>query len=147
MRRFRRRGDEGAAALEFALVVPVFLVFVGGMLALGLRMAYSGIAEHAAREGLRTATVKTTAGGYASQNDVQNKVDSVFSGLLNTVDPVTVAVNQAGPIKRQGDEVRVTVHYRIGAVSAAARIMPFGLGRGALENLADVTTTAEGRLE
>lgn len=46
-------GDRGAAAVEFAIVLPVLLLLLGGLTAFGLRAVYGGSAENAAR---RTVT-------------------------------------------------------------------------------------------
>src|SRR5205807_4550690 len=57
MQRLRRsRGDDrGTAALELALVLPIFLLLVYGGLSFGLAMAAKGSITEAAAEGARSA--------------------------------------------------------------------------------------------
>ena len=57
MRRPAPDRDHGAAAVEFALVVPIFLVLVFGIIQYGYFFLQSTAAEHAAREGAREAAV------------------------------------------------------------------------------------------
>lgn len=62
------RGDRrGAAALEFALVLPMFLVMVFGVFEFGLLWNASQVITDAAREGARRAIVANPA--YASSHD------------------------------------------------------------------------------
>lgn len=50
-----RKNDRGTVALEFAVVVPVFLLLVYGGLSFGLAMASKGVMTEAAAEGARAA--------------------------------------------------------------------------------------------
>lgn len=137
----RTRREEGATAVEFALVLPVFLLLVGGVLALGLRMFYSAVAEHSVRQGLREATVPQ--GGYSSAEEVRAAVANSAKGVLS---PDAFECSGCGS-GQQGDEVTVTVTYEIEAVTAASKLMPVPFLQDAFERLATVTTSAEGRLE
>jgi hypothetical protein len=51
------RNDKGASALEFALVVPLLLVLVFGMIEFGFVFQAQLALTHAAREGARLASV------------------------------------------------------------------------------------------
>jgi Flp pilus assembly protein TadG len=55
----RRSSDRGAAAVEFALVVPVLLMVVFGIIDFGRMMNVQLQVSEAAREGARAATVIT----------------------------------------------------------------------------------------
>jgi Flp pilus assembly protein TadG len=57
MQRFRRRrgDDRGTAALELALVLPIFLILIYGGLSFGLAMSAKGSITEAAAEGARAA--------------------------------------------------------------------------------------------
>ncbi len=48
-----RRTDDGAAAVEFALILPVLLAFFCGILDMGLAYSAKTSLTHAAREGVR----------------------------------------------------------------------------------------------
>ena len=52
-----RRGDRGAAAIEFALVVPWLFVVVFGIVDFGLAMNSQIVINNAAREGARVASL------------------------------------------------------------------------------------------
>jgi Flp pilus assembly protein TadG len=62
-RRRPRRGDRGAALVEFAIVVPVFFLLVFGIIEFGWAFFQNLDVRHGAREGARLASVnyKTTA--------------------------------------------------------------------------------------
>jgi len=57
--RRRRRDDRGAAAVEFALVVPVLVLFMFGIIQAGFFFAQSASLANGAREGARAGVVKT----------------------------------------------------------------------------------------
>ena len=56
----RRRNDRGAAAVEFALVVPILLVMVFGIIDFGLAINRYAMVNNAAREGVREASLGAT---------------------------------------------------------------------------------------
>lgn len=58
----RRRGERGAAAVEFALVVPLLLTFLLGTLELGLYMKDYVAMSSSARAGARAASAAADAG-------------------------------------------------------------------------------------
>ena len=60
--------DRGAAALEFAIVVPILLTLVFGMIEFGFVFQAQLALTHAAREGARLASVnKYDSGAVASR--------------------------------------------------------------------------------
>lgn len=141
----RLRGDDGATAVEVALVLPLLLMLLGGILVFGLRMTYGALATHTAEVGLRDATLRTSA-GYPSESDVRDGVEAMaITDLLGDPDSVTLAVTSTTTRKRQGDRVTVTVAYDVPAVRAAAGIVPFL--SSTLESLATIEQTVDGRLE
>ncbi len=56
----RRRGERGASAVEFALVVPILLAIVFGIVDLGLAINRYAMVNNAAREGVREASLGAT---------------------------------------------------------------------------------------
>lgn len=100
MRRFQRgkqhllQRSDGVAAVEFALVLPVLLVLVCGIMDFGNLYAQMNIVNEAAREGARIAAVGGTLQG------VQAAVTSFGSNL-------TVSMNPSTPVS--GTTVTVTV--------------------------------------
>ena len=59
-RRGRRRSERGAAAVEFALVVPILLMLVCGIVDFGLAINRYAMVNSAAREGVREASLGAT---------------------------------------------------------------------------------------
>jgi Flp pilus assembly protein TadG len=53
--RLRCRNERGSVAVEFALIVPVFLLLIYGGLSFGLAMSARGVLTEAAAEGARAA--------------------------------------------------------------------------------------------
>jgi Flp pilus assembly protein TadG len=58
--RDRLRGEEGVAAVEFAIVSMVFLLFLYGILSYGFIFGLDQSMNHAAEEGARSAISTTT---------------------------------------------------------------------------------------
>lgn len=56
----RCRNDRGAAAVEFALVVPILLTLVFGIVDFGLAINRYAVVNNAAREGVREASLGAT---------------------------------------------------------------------------------------
>ena len=54
----RREFDHGAAAVELALILPVLILLLGGIIDFGLAFNAQISATHAAREGARAAVVE-----------------------------------------------------------------------------------------
>ena len=85
-----RRGDRGAAAVEFALIVPVLLVVVFGIIDFGLLMNSSSLLSNAAREGARVASL----GG--SYDATVAAAKSTEQGLIGTVPTPTATCILSG---------------------------------------------------
>jgi len=98
----RRRGreEQGASAVEFALVLPLLLVVALALVQVGLLVRDRLLVEAAARAGARTAAVEADQAAIADA--VARSAPDLDAGAL------TVAVSRAGA---QGDPVSVTVGY------------------------------------
>ncbi len=55
--RLRRRSDDGASAVEFALVVPLLLLLLFGIISYGVMLSFRQTLSQAAAEGARAAAV------------------------------------------------------------------------------------------
>ena len=120
MRRALRRGaggrggtgrdDRGAAALEFALILPILMLLVFGIISFGMMLTFRQTLSQAATEGARAAAVEPDAGAQedealAAVNDAMDAVDKTCgSGGLTCVvsDPVACG---------SGKCITVTVSY------------------------------------
>ena len=104
-----RRDDDGAAAVEFALVLPILVLLLFGIIQFGIVYDAQLTITHAAREGVRRAAV---GGNLAA---VQAVVDAQTTGLgtskAQLVAPTVVP--PASPIQSAtlGDHYVVTVQY------------------------------------
>jgi Flp pilus assembly protein TadG len=93
----RERGQDGVALVEFALVLPMLLLFLVGLTDLGRAVYYMNTMENAAREGARVGIVFQSASNwgvdgnqlkgysslqpYAGTNTVVGRVANFLSGM------------------------------------------------------------------
>src|SRR5437660_11704767 len=85
--RRRRSANRGAAAVEFALVAPVFFILVFGLIEYGRLVMVQQVLTNAAREGCRVA-ILTTATTTSVTSTVTNYLTSAgISGSTPTVSP------------------------------------------------------------
>jgi Flp pilus assembly protein TadG len=102
------RSDRGAAAVEFALVVPVLLLLVFGIAEFGRAYNIQTTLSGAAREGARTMALQNDAGAASAAT-----VDAARPITLST-DQVSVSPSSC-PVTNTtaADTVRVTVTYQM----------------------------------
>ncbi len=124
LRRLLRRtwsDTEGASALEFAIVAPVFFMLVFGILVYGYYFASISMLNHIAYEAAR-ATV--TGLSDDERNTLAHaRADELISGLGGFIDADAVEVDAAN----DGEGIyAVTVHYRFDALGliGASSLLP-----------------------
>lgn len=85
---------EGAATVEFALVLPVFCLVVFGMIDFGRAMMMSQVVQNASREGARLASTDGATGQMVTEH-----INDYLEGALNVAaDDVTITIDiEAGP--------------------------------------------------
>ena len=98
-RRLRWRNDRGAVALEFAILAPILMMLLVGMLEFGFMFQAQLAVTHAAREGARMAAV-----GDGSEWDAAVVEARAFP--LTTADGLSISLTQP-----DAASVRVTVSY------------------------------------
>ncbi len=111
--RLYRRKRVGTAAVEFAIVAPVFFLMVFGMIEYGRMVMVQQIITNASREGARKAVLdgSTTA-------DVQNTVVNYMAGGGITIANSNVTVSPNPPSSAaSGDPVSVSVSIPFSQVS------------------------------
>jgi len=114
----RRTRDGGQSMVEFALVIPLFLLMIAGIVDFGMLLYTNMTAINAAREGAR---LSVTYPGDTSA--VEARVRAMATGL-NQADltvttscehpappPATTFGACSSPMWQSGDAVVVTVHY------------------------------------
>ena len=109
--RLCRRNRRGAAAVEFALVAPIFFLMIFGMIEFGRMVMVQQVITNSSREGARIAVLDGTAGAEVV-TAVENYLDSA------RVSGATVAVNPSEPSSAgYGEPVTVTVTIPFSQVS------------------------------
>ena len=108
--------QRGAAALEFALVFPVLLLLLVGMVDCGLLMSTQAVVANAAREGARTAALSNdgVAGAKAVATAIAGLPNAKDAGTTVKVDCFDVSdkpcvLSDSKP--DTGGTVIVTVNY------------------------------------
>jgi len=104
-----------ATAVEFAVVAPIFFVFVLGFIEVGRGFMVQHLMTNAARQGCRVAIIEGK-----TNTDVSNAVYAVLSAQGLSGDTVTVQVDDAAgnaSSAQPGDEISVTVSIPTSSVT------------------------------
>ena len=104
MRRIDLRRSDGVAMTEFALILPIFMVIVAGLLGFGRVFFYWIQANHVANETARWAIVDLNP--YAPTTLQQAAADSSSSEFNSDT---TVCITRQGTTLKIGDPLTVTV--------------------------------------
>lgn len=105
-----RKGRRGAAAVEFAVVLPVFVLLVFGMIEYGRMVMVQQVITNASREGARRAVLDG-----ATTSSVQTSVTSYLTGA--SINGGSAVVNPNPTTAAAGDPITVTVRVPFSAVS------------------------------
>ena len=107
------RSDEGAALVEFALLLPVLALLLFGMLDFGKAFNYWIDATHLANEGARFAVVNKNPGsGITLQQYIQQQgttPELVNGGTSSVPSGATVCISFPNGTAEVGDPVKVDV--------------------------------------
>jgi hypothetical protein len=102
--------DEGASAVEFALIAPLLIMLVVGVFEFGLNWYRTQNLASAAREGARLASV---SGTQAEITDRVIAAQNAFAGadiVVNFMDVANAAITTDPPCQgRFGQEIKVEV--------------------------------------
>jgi Flp pilus assembly protein TadG len=110
----KRRTERGAAAVEFALVVPLLFLLVFGMIDFGWAINRYTVLNNATREGVRMASLG------AASTEITTTVKSALNGTGIDATNVTVVVKCLKPTGAQcgswadqasGGTAIITVNY------------------------------------
>lgn len=100
-----RRGEQGQALVEMALVLPLFFLLMFGVIEMG-RIGYAYITVcNAVREGGRTASIGGT------DSDITNAIDNAAPVL----DPsnLTITINPPQGERQSGQDVTIEASYPV----------------------------------
>jgi Flp pilus assembly protein TadG len=112
-KRNTRRNEEGQAMVEFAMILPILITLVFGIIQFGILFNHSLTLTDAVRTGARQAAVSRTLPGDPIQQ-AKNRVKSAAAGSLTLTDSeITVTPKNltGGATFEQGGDVTVTATY------------------------------------
>jgi Flp pilus assembly protein TadG len=102
---------KGAALVEFAIVLPVLLVLVFGMIEFSILFYDKAVITNASREGARAGIVYDFP-DRISTGDIETVVSNYCSGRLITFGSTNQETTSvSGPCINAGDTISVTVNY------------------------------------
>ena len=99
-----QRAERGAVIAEFAVVMPLLLLFLFGIMEFGLAFSRSQAISSAAREAGRLASLSTTTSA-----DVSDRVDATLGYMSFDAPPTVTVVPAGGCAGREGESVTVQV--------------------------------------
>ena len=127
--RFRFHREDGQAFVEFAIVLPILVLLVFGIMQFGLAFRNYLAITDAARVAARAAAVKRTSGPCtAAKTAIQ---DTVSTGQWAQISSRITCT--AGP--NTGDQVKITIKY------------PYSIGLPGVSASGDLTASATERME
>lgn len=108
MRYMRRKatGASGQTTVEFAIILPLLLVLLMGIIEFGRIWSTQNSLTNAAREGSRLGVLSSTA-----PSDVEATVLTYLENTGQNPDRATITVTNAGSSGITGSDVSVTVEY------------------------------------
>lgn len=110
------KNEDGQAVVEFALIAPILILILCGIVDFGWIFSAQIATDNCAREGARYAS--SCSDFSSSQTNTENKVQSVASDIIkNNLDVVVVYSNSASPV--MGD-VSVKVVSEVKALTIVA---------------------------
>lgn len=110
MKRSRATCRRGAAMVEFALVLPVFLLIVFGIIEIGRGVMVQQIITNGAREGARRAVVPG-----ATDAKVEQVLDNYLSGT--SVSGFTRTISPSLSDAKPGDPITISISVPYSEVS------------------------------
>jgi Flp pilus assembly pilin Flp len=176
MRRPPRPRDEGATAVEFALVLPLAVLILAFVTAAGMRVFWAALSDNATRAAAHYASLQNFKGCYPVRDNsvgglssVKSNTAGAYGGMLGT--PTMTITNSGGVTTkalcyggndyngatfpsgwercgREGDVITVTTTYHVPGLSGLQSLVN-GASFGSLNvtGLASVTHTATARCE
>lgn len=141
--RRRQPRDEGATAVEMALILPLVVAVLFFVLYGALFFYYSAVADHVARSVARQVSVPVgqTGTSYpdASPGVVVADAKDASGTYMPTPSSVTTTASPVSATPAEGDLVTVTVTYQLPVLSGLGHLVP------GLSSIASITRSATER--
>lgn len=130
-------GDRGAAAMEFALVVPILLMLVFGIVDFGFLINRASLINNAARDAARLGSLSAT------EDEIETAAEGALDGLSVTVTVTCLKADGStctgyDADAESGGTTIVTIDYTHDMITPVAAIFADSV---------DVSRTAEMRIE
>ncbi len=106
----KKENQRGATAVEFAIVILVFITIVFGIIEFGLLMYNQHIVTNAGREGAREGIVYRTDGNRISESVIKEEIVEDWNQYIVTFGERYWDVT-AVPCVTSGDDLSVTIVY------------------------------------
>ncbi len=135
--RRRHRKEKGQSMVEFALVLPLFLIVMFIIADFGVGFSRWLVLTNSTREGAREGTVG------ASVAEIQDRTASTSNGLLDAGDVVVTYEDFASDGVGQGDAVAVSADYEYNLITPLGRILNLTFGSITLSSCTDMRLELE----
>ncbi len=113
--RYVRRNRRGAAAVEAAVVLPVLMIFVGGILEIGRLPKFADTLTNAARIGAQYGCANTTAAADTTSISAMVKAELTNENL--TVSGTNPTITVTTPTASGTQFICVSVNYSLSGMS------------------------------
>jgi Flp pilus assembly protein TadG len=110
---FHPRRENGATMVEFAIILPLFIILIFGIIEFGLLLYNKGIITHAAREGARAGVIYDAI-SRITINEIETEVNKYIQNNLVSFSPSTPDIDVNSPCPpgtASGQELIVNISY------------------------------------
>ncbi|NLB79431.1 MAG: pilus assembly protein [Clostridiaceae bacterium] len=109
MLKFNKKNSRGQSLVETAIVLPILLLIIMGIIEFGLLFNNYIIITNASREGARKAAIGGT------DSEIIQVVENITTTL--ELSKMTISVSPSFSSRRHGTQVQVEVVYRAGLIT------------------------------
>ena len=102
-----KRSFIGQSIIEFALILPLFILLLTALFDLGRAVLASTTINEAAREGTRYASVQLAGSAAASDSAIESKVRSYFYNIKDFNDNSTITITRTTT-----DPQKIKIHVK-----------------------------------
>lgn len=117
-----RRGERGATAVEFALVAPVFLMFMLGIIDLGRLFWVKSLMEYSVGQTARFAMVNPSTSQAALEQYATDEISTLMTGITFVADAAGTDVETG--LNADGTTNYTVTHRTITATYTFSFMMP-----------------------
>ncbi|MEA4823334.1 MAG: TadE/TadG family type IV pilus assembly protein [Clostridiaceae bacterium] len=117
----RNRHEDGQAAVEFALTLPIVLLLLVGILELGWVSANAMILENITREGVRAGIIATDTS--LNNEKISQRIQDMAPDYFGSID---VTITYSDPADFRAGDVTVVTHYALPAITPLSGLITEG---------------------